>query len=57
MLKVFFWYYLQILKQSNCPVDFFLDLYGLLFVEIPEEISIINYLSDLFVIHVAKLAN
>ena len=57
MFKILFRNYLQVLKQSNCPVDFFLDLYGLLFVEIPEEISVINYLSDLFIIHSAKLAN
>jgi hypothetical protein len=29
----------------------------LLFIEIPEGVTIKNYLSDLFVIHAAKLAN
>lgn len=57
MFEVFLRDYLQKLKQSNSPVDFFPDFGGLLLVEIPEAISIENYLSDLFEIHSAKLAN
>jgi hypothetical protein len=57
MFEVFLRDCLQKLKQSDSPVDFFLDFDLLLFVEIPEIISIKNYLSNLFAIHGVKLAN